>query len=438
MMRGRYIAIPLTIVCGLLPFQRGGSAAHGAQFRAQGVYRGRHGAPAVAGGALTWGGNNVGQLGTGRFTYSNVPVSVLGLSNVRAVAAARLDSSALTRDGAVWAWGWGGYGTLGADASANQLYPAPVRVRGLPPIATVATGDNSTVALARNGTVWAWGESIFDELGTGDSADGMLDPRPTAVRNLANIVAVAVGVPAPYPAFSTDAPKGEDKYLALRRDGSVWTWGQTPFAPSGSEGIARTPVPIPGLRDVVGIALGSYHGLALRRDGTVWGWAEDDGYGQMGTGVYTTTPQLTPARVPGLTDVIAIAAAGFHNLALTRDGTVWAWGLNVDGTLGIGVPCRPGQSFTSFAAFAARCIRAAPTRVARLRHVVAIATGTGHNLALEQDGTAWAWDANNAGQLGAGISGGSSATPVRVRASGRLIAIAVGDAHSIAVRAATR
>ncbi len=435
MMRGRHIAIPLTMMCGLLPLQGGGGiASHGARFRTQGVYRGRHGTPAVAGGVLTWGGNNLGQLGTGRFTYSNVPVPVRGLSNVTAVAAARLDSSALTRDGAVWAWGWGGYGMLGAGASANRLYPLPVRVRGLPPVAAIVTGGNSTIARARDGTVWAWGYSTFGALGTGSNPDNGTSPRPARVQGLTNVVSIAVGVASAVPAFPGEAPKGEDGYLAVRRDGSVWTWGQTPFAPRGDS--AGTPVPIPGLHDVVGIALGSYHGLALRRDGTVWAWAEDDSYGQMGTGVYTSTSHLTPTHVLGLTDVIAIATAGFHNLALTRDGTVWAWGLNVDGTLGIGVPCRSGQLFTSFAAFAARCIRAVPTRVARLKHVVAIAAGTGHNLALEQDGTAWAWGANNAGQLGTGTSGGFSATPVRVRASGKLIAVAVGDSHSIAVRAA--
>jgi len=440
MVLGQYIAIPLTVMCELLLFQGScGPAAHGVRVRVAVAYRSGNGAPVAASGSvLTWGANNVGQLGIGSPVYSPAPVSVHGVADVTAVAAARVDTTVLTRDGAVWAWGADIYGALG-DGLPGGLYLRPVRVRGLPPVTAIATGDNSTLALSRDGTVWAWGTTSFGQLGTGNDADGARVP-PARVQGLAHIVAIAVGAPSPDLLSWTGEPIGNDGYLALRRDGTVWAWGQT--LPLDFN--VRTPVPIAGLRDVVGIALGSHHALALRRDGTVWAWADDDRYGQMGTGVYTSTlplytptPLLTPTRVPGLTDVAAIAAAGFHSLALKRDGAVWAWGLNVDGALGIGVPCLRGVDWRrGRSEVGARCIRAVPARVAHLTHVVAIAAGIGRSLALEHDGTAWAWGANNAGQLGAGTSGGFSATPVRVRSRGRLIAIAAGDSHSVAVRVA--
>ena len=99
--------------------------------------------------------------------------------------------------------------------------------------------------------------------------------------------------------------------------------------------------------------------------------------------------------VNGITDVVAIAAGDFHSLALTSDGTVWAWGGNNRGQLG-----NPGlvQSAT-------------PVQVAGLTDVVAIAAGSEHSIALKADGTMWSWGRNDFGQLGDG-SGSDRHAPV--------------------------
>ena len=94
-----------------------------------------------------------------------------------------------------------------------------------------------------------------------------------------------------------------------------------------------TPVPVSGLTGVVAIAAGGYHSLALKSDGTVWAWGCND-CGQLGDG--STTNRLTPVPVSGLTGVVAIAGGDYHSLALKSDGTVWAWGYNGYGQLGDG------------------------------------------------------------------------------------------------------
>jgi alpha-tubulin suppressor-like RCC1 family protein len=83
-----------------------------------------------------------------------------------------------------------------------------------------------------------------------------------------------------------------------------------------------------GLTGIVGISAGYSHSLAVKSDGTVWSWGYNS-YGQLGNG--TTTQRASPVRVQGLTGIVAVSAGGQHSLALASDGTIWAWGWNYYG-----------------------------------------------------------------------------------------------------------
>ena len=111
------------------------------------------------------------------------------------------------------------------------------------------------------------------------------------------------------------------------------------------------------------ISAGAWHSLLLGSDGGVWAWG-DNTHGQLGDG--TTLSRSTPARVPGLTGVVAVAAGDHFSLALRSDGTVRAWGDNGAGQLGDGsVP------FLS-----------SPGTVPGLSGVISVAAGGVHSLAL--------------------------------------------------------
>jgi len=201
-----------------------------------------------------------------------------------------------------------------------------------------------------------------------------------------------------------------DSY-ALKSDGTVWAWGSnsTGFCGDGTTTERHTPVQVSGLTNVIAIA----GATALKSDGTVWDWGPN-GNGQLGDG--TTTERDSPVQVSGLTDVIAISMYS-QRMALKKDGTVWAWGPNSKGQIGDGTTTD----------------RYIPVQVNGLSGVVAIATGLQHSLAVKSDGTVWGWGDNYYGQLG-NIGVTSTPVPVKIPGLSNVAAVSAGRFFSFAIQ----
>jgi len=207
--------------------------------------------------------------------------------------------------------------------------------------------------------------------------------------------------------------------VALKADGTVWAWGSNEHGQSG-EGTATGVNPlghVPVLSGVTSVAAGYVYNIALKQDGTVWTWGSNI-YGQLGDGTSGEhSYRSAPGQVPGLSGVTAIAAGGWHALALKQDGTVWVWGLNNDGQLGT------GNNMAS----------SSPVQVPGLYGVAAIAGGDHHSLALKQDGTMWAWGANNYGQLGDATTL-YRYSPVQVAGLSGVADLAAGSQYTLALK----
>ena len=210
---------------------------------------------------------------------------------------------------------------------------------------------------------------------------------------------------------------GQFHSVALKSDGTVWTWGRNSSGQLGDGTTTNRPelVQVVGLNGVAAVAGGGDRSLCLKADGTVWGWGRNV-EGQLGDG--STVNRITPVRASGLTDVVAVACGDSHSLALRSDGTAWAWGYN--GT------CQLGDETMNN--------RSSPVQVIGLGSAVALAGGGAHSMALKADGTVWAWGYNSNGQLGDGTTS-SRSTPLQVNDISGVVAVAGGGMHNLALKA---
>jgi alpha-tubulin suppressor-like RCC1 family protein len=235
-----------------------------------------------------WGSNGTGQLGDGTRISREIPVQVKGLSNIVKIAVGSDFSVALGRDGTVWTWGWistEGDPYIQGESITKTLEPKTVAAASQ--IVEIAAGYRYRLILRADGTVWAWGENVYGEIGDNSKMDRW---NPTRVHGISGVVSIS-------------APPNGHKNLILKSDGTVWEWGA---------GVAAIPRQVPNLDNISAIGSGGSHSLALKKDGSVWAWG-DNSQGQLGDG--TLIERTTPVEVRQLAGVRTIAA-GNHNLAL--------------------------------------------------------------------------------------------------------------------------
>src|SRR2546422_34695 len=211
-------------------------------------------------------------------------------------------------------------------------------------------------------------------------------------------------------------------------DGTVQCWGRNNFGQlgngDGSLSSSSVPVAVRGLTTATRVVTGDAHTCALLGDGTVQCWGVGDS-GQRGDGTFNNISTV-PAAVVGITGAVAVAARGYHSCALLGDGTVWCWGRNSDGQLGVTpsgsqCPTTPGFFCSS-----------TPVRAAGITSAAGVIAGGYHTCALFGDGTAQCWGRNDDGQLGDGTFT-SSSTPLRVGGLTGAAAVSGGILHTCAL-----
>ena len=320
-------------------------------------------------------------------------------------------------DSTLWCWGGNQYGQLGIGNDPSPR-PEPTFVDTLGSTAAriylpTAIGMSSTrtaftCSRRSDSTLWCWGQNQDGQLGTGDM-DARTRPTRIAPETFAGDVhSVAAGA-----GFA----------CARRNDGTVWCWGQNEQGQLGLNDTARRLEPAqvaPEIfaGDATQVAAGGAHACALKADSTLWCWGHNQ-FGQLGTA--DTRPHRIPTRVSGFGNDVAIVFAGAdHTCAVKTDASLWCWGQNQYGQLGLG----DTRS------------RSAPARVDFTdlgTGVTVVSGGAPHACAVKTDGSLWCWGGNQFGQLGRGDRQ-QSADPVQVRLpSGVTIAqVYAGGTHTCA------
>ncbi|MDR3578342.1 MAG: dockerin type I domain-containing protein [Oryzomonas sp.] len=303
----------------------------------------------------------------------------------------------------------------------------------------VSAGSYHTLALRSDGTVWAWGDNTYDQLGQGTSSTLENSTKPVAVTGLTGTF--------------TAVAAGDEHSLALKSDGTVWAWGYNTYGQLGDTvldtntgapiAFTEVPVKVTNLTNIKAIAAGTGFSMALDTSGNVWTWGRNDS-GQLGNGTaytYTNTQngqlvptsgqltvEVTPTKITTLSNITGIAAGEHHALAVDSTNAVWAWGLDNCGQLGDNIPSSTGSSCI----FATTPVIATPQLVPAMSGVSSVAAGSYHSLAIKSDNSVEAWGANAAGQLGIGTSSDSS-LPEALSGLTGVTALGGGSGHSAAL-----
>jgi len=258
-----------------------------------------------------WGNNFNAQLGDGTSVSRTRPVQTVGLTNVKGIAGGDVYGAAVKTDGTVWIWGapvlTGGF----------DLFTRPVQLSGITNVTAIAGGNRHLLMLKTDKTVWAIGANSMGQLGNGNTNS----TTPLQVTGLSNVARIAAG---------------DEFSLALKEDGTIWAWGNNSngqLGPGGGNTDLNphpNPVQVTGLPGgIANISAGGAFCLALASDGTIWSWGKNSSF-QLGHGSgSSTTP--TPKQIPNFGNVVSIAGGLNHSVALKSDGSVWTWGLNLEG-----------------------------------------------------------------------------------------------------------
>jgi alpha-tubulin suppressor-like RCC1 family protein len=280
----------------------------------------------------------------------------MGLTGVIAVSAGMGHSLALRSDGTVWAWGDNEYGQVGNGViSLEQL--TPVQVTGLTHVTQISAGGLFSMAVRSDGTVWAWGYNHFGELGNGTNANSSV---PVRVKGLSQVTRIAQGSNRESSLAASTSSTGVT---------TVWAWGENTDGElgDGTFNSQATPEQVTGINapGIADLASGESFSLALGADGSVWGWGGDN-HGELGNGsaqTVVTRPVLTIGAGSGIS---RLAVGVNHALAVRSNGTVLAWGDNSSGGLGDG----------------SRASATGPVQVTGLTNALQVSAGWGSSYAV--------------------------------------------------------
>lgn len=260
----------------------------------------------------SWGDNHYGQLGDASTQDSNIPVLVKFRKGIKIVAAGTSYnySMALSSAGQVYAWGYDGSGQLGVgDYTASEI-PRPVKLPHGTKVAKIANGGYDGLALTVGGTLWAWGDDAFGQLGDGAFKTSLL---PVRVKVPAGDKIVSIGA-------------GSEHGVALTSTGRVLTWGRGSWGQLGTGGKANRDVPVqvrvPADDKITAVSAGGGFSLALTSTGKVLAWGHNT-YGQLGDGSKADATLPKQVRLPAGLVAVGLAAGPTtrHSFAIVDKAT---------------------------------------------------------------------------------------------------------------------
>jgi len=334
-----------------------------------------------AGELYGWGLNNNGYVGDNSNVNRSSPTQIPGttwseLSNSHLY---RNVSIAFKTNGTLWSWGYNGFGQVGDNSRTNRS--SPTQIPGT--WSAGAAIRNAVLATKTDGTAWVWGNNEYGVLGLNKANDVDKKSSPTQL-----------GTDTTWGKSREKLGAGFYATFAIKANGTLWSWGYNGDGQLAQNNKTTYSSPMQIGTDTTWDKLcdnaWNYMG-ALKTDGTLWTWGDGE-YGQLGLnkgGDPSPRRQSSPCQVLGSWSNAVFGNLG--GLGVKTDGTLWVWGKNDEGELGL---------------------NQGPSQLARVSSPTQIGTDTtwsaslaGGNLetwaAVKTDGTLWTWgNGGNQGQLG--------------------------------------
>ena len=272
------------------------------------------------------------------------------------VACSDSHALAVKSDGTLWGWGANfrgqiGDGDIGVKATRRFPVPGPQGNNWK----QVAAGLTHSLALERNGTLWAWGSNRSGELGIGTTSNSVEAVQVGSSTNWVKVWAHGI------------------QTVGLQSDGSLWFWGSLAGNANDTDRFL-VPTRVSPDTNWVDACFGYFSILAIKADGTLWAWGRN-------AGIYTGAPiqivNRVPARVGKESDWKSCASAGyFYHLLMKKDGSLWA--LDASDYL-----------FVDKASYKPKEFKRIPIQ----KDIVAFGTTSRHGTgaALTRDGEVWTW-----------------------------------------------
>jgi alpha-tubulin suppressor-like RCC1 family protein len=303
----------------------------------------------LSSGVVCWGNNYYGQLGNGASSFpaanSPVPIQVVGVGNtgtlpaMSQLSAGGWHACARNSSGNIFCWGDNFSGQLG-DGSSGSESSSPVQVMNSSTPAdtvndatSVSAGGGHTCAIRSTDKVWCWGDDYYGQLGDNGSGSGAKEVYPVQSTGAPDAAQVSAGV-------SSTCMLGTGTWA-----GQVWCWGLNASGQLGDDDYVNSSlaVQVVGVDDVgnlsgvTQLSVGAAQVCARRSDSSVVCWGSN-GSGELGDG--TLNGAITPV-VTGLpaNNASTVSAGGDqnrnHSCALAGDGTIYCWGSDYYGQLGV-------------------------------------------------------------------------------------------------------
>jgi alpha-tubulin suppressor-like RCC1 family protein len=239
-----------------------------------------------------------------------------------------------------------------SDSSGRSRLRLPVGNRA----PAISLGERHGLTLASDGSLWSWGS---DFLGWPVLGLGNLARQSTSLRRIGhetNWVSIAAGI---------------DHNLAIKSDGTLWTWGESVQARFTRPTALGAPVPAAPGNDWKQAAAGGVHSVALKRDGTLWAWGNN---WAGSVGIASVNGSSVPVQVGSATNWVKVWASTLETVGIQSDGSLWYWGDNPN---------------PAFAQDVGRI--SVPTRISPDTNWVDVGFGVNTVFAIKSDGTLWTW-----------------------------------------------